>query len=71
MTRKQFINIRVRCSVCDKVYRGYVPKGGDGSVYVPTAHKKDGKRCPGSWTDAEIVGEWYNQTAINAGRGRD
>jgi hypothetical protein len=70
MTRRQFIKIRVRCSVCDKVYRGYVPKGGDGSIYIPTAHKIDGQRCRGSWQDAEIVGESYDQTAINVGNSR-
>jgi len=29
---------RVICSVCRKTYRAKIPKGGDGSMFVPRLH---------------------------------
>ena len=31
--------IYVTCSVCGRVYQAIVPKGGDGSMFVPRKHK--------------------------------
>jgi len=31
---------RVRCSVCGFVFKGRIPKGGDGSELVPYPHKR-------------------------------
>ncbi len=38
-----------RCPRCEKIYRGFVPKGGDGSAYVFPTHKNhNGERCGSS-----------------------
>lgn len=40
-----------RCPSCEKIYRGFVPKGGDGSAYIFPVHKNyTGARCVTSRT---------------------
>lgn len=59
--------IKVRCSICGNIYAGKIPKGGDGSGYIPRLHYRrytvavttglgpKGPKvvCPGSFRDAE------------------
>jgi len=57
----------VLCRICCRRYRGYAPKGGDGSVLYPRTHqrqiptwRRDAKVlkkeiCPGSFFEGEII----------------
>lgn len=43
MTRRQMPmseRLMVRCAVCREVFKGFVPKGGDGSALIPYRHKR-------------------------------
>lgn len=31
--------VMVKCSVCERIFTGIIPKGGDGSAYFPHKHK--------------------------------
>jgi hypothetical protein len=58
MRRRNLPKTKVRCAVCNRVFSGHVPDGGDGSVLVPRLHNSpDGSRCVGSWTEAEEIVE--------------
>lgn len=41
------------CSICGRVFTARVPKGGDGSVYLPAVHKSSGAICMGSYYESE------------------
>jgi hypothetical protein len=67
VTNKEYVT----CSVCGRTFKGFTPKGGDGSVLFPRTHwttipvttsmgimPKKGKKivCPGSYREA--VGQY-------------
>ena len=43
----------VTCSECGRVFRARVPKGGDGSMWVPAWHKNGDETCPGSHQEGQ------------------
>ena len=45
----------VRCNYCRRVLAGYVPKNGDGTLWLPRPHKFEGKKCEGRLMEAELV----------------
>ena len=50
---------RFRCAVCGKLTAGRKPRGGDGTLMYPSAHKKAHGgvvECPGMSEEAEWVG---------------
>ncbi len=52
---RQYKNDRVECTVCEKIVRGKVPAGGDGSLRKPIKHKdNDGLPCAGSLSEGEL-----------------
>ena len=42
---------KVKCQVCGKVVSGYVPRGGDGSLYRPRKHSD----CDGRFVEGILV----------------
>jgi len=60
--------MRVRCSVCGRVYKSKIPKGGDGSIVFPRKHYRniglsrqertlDDAYCSGSYTEGKEIEE--------------
>lgn len=48
--------IIVQCSECGKIVNGKVPKGGDGSLWVPVRHKDNEKKpCLGFLYEGRII----------------
>lgn len=40
---------RFKCKWCNMLFKGYVPKGGDGTGFLlPRHNNREGKRCQGS-----------------------
>lgn len=46
---------KVRCTHCQKITVGRVPKGGDGSVLFPNWHGRDGRKCPGVFSEGQLI----------------
>ena len=61
--------MKVKCSYCEKEYKGKIPKGGDGTLWLPYKHKtwyvkyndygviiEKGKiDCFGNYMEAELL----------------
>jgi len=56
MKKAEKDKIIVKCNDCGKVVNGRVPKGGDGSLYVPVWHKdNEGKPCEGRFFEGKAI----------------
>ena len=66
---RRIMKFRVICSYCEKEYAGKIPKGGDGTLWLPHKHKtwyahyndygiiieKGKKDCPGNYIEADLI----------------
>jgi len=60
--------MKVKCSVCGRIYKAIIPRGGDGSLHWPRKHYRnlglsklerlqDDTYCLGSFTEGKLIEE--------------
>lgn len=53
----------IKCAICGRIYKAKIPKGGDGTLWLPRRHNKifTNKRlkdvCLGSLEEGELIEE--------------